>query len=71
MPIYEYDCQQCDARIELLVRANDANPTCNHCNSAELSKRISAHAVSTGSPNTPCGNAPMPACGSGGCGKCD
>jgi len=70
MPIYEYECQQCGARIELLVRISDDTPACSECSSHDLTKRISAAAISSGAPDTPCGSAPcspMPACGSGGC----
>ncbi|MDQ6964102.1 MAG: zinc ribbon domain-containing protein [Mariprofundales bacterium] len=75
MPIYEYDCQQCGARIELLRRASDDAPTCTECSSSNLKKRISAAAIGSGAPDTPCGRAPcsqqqgspQPDCSSGIC----
>jgi len=71
MPIYEFQCKQCDARFETLMRSSDV-ATCPECSSEDLKKLISAHAVGSGAPDTPCGSAPcspMPACGMGGCGS--
>jgi len=41
MPIYEYRCQNCNAKFETLARA-DTEVTCPHCGSAVLDKLISA-----------------------------
>ncbi len=71
MPIYEFQCRQCDRQFETLVRSSDV-VTCPGCSSEDLKKLISAHAVGSGAPDTPCGSAPcspMPACGMGGCGS--
>ncbi|MCF7822527.1 MAG: zinc ribbon domain-containing protein [Mariprofundaceae bacterium] len=71
MPIYEFQCRQCDTRFETLVRISDV-PACPQCHSEELQKLISAHAIGSGAPDTPCGSAPcspIPACGMGGCGS--
>ncbi|MFC1536653.1 zinc ribbon domain-containing protein [Pseudomonadota bacterium] len=70
MPIYEFQCKQCETRFETLVRSSD-KPACPQCQSENLQKLISAHAVGSGAPDTPCGSAPCspaPMCGSGGCG---
>lgn len=71
MPIYEFQCKDCDVRFETLVRSHDV-PGCPECSSENLDKLISAHAVGSGAPDTPCGSAPCssaPMCGSGGCGS--
>lgn len=70
MPIYEFQCKGCSERFETLVRSSDI-PACPKCESEELQKLISAHAIGTGAPDTACGSAPCsprPACGMGGCG---
>jgi len=71
MPIYEFQCRACETRFETLLRSSDT-AACPECNSEDLKKLISAHAVSSGAPDTPCGSAPcspMPRCGMGGCGS--
>jgi len=70
MPIYEYQCQECEKQFETLVRHGE-QPECPQCQGHALQKLISAHAVGTSLPDTPCGNAPSPMCGSGRCGSCE
>ena len=70
MPIYEYRCADCQSQFETLVRNSAESVTCKQCGSENLQKLISAHAITSGSPDTACGTAPCspaPACGSGGC----
>ncbi len=69
MPIYEYQCEECATQFETLVRHHET-PNCPQCHSEKLQKKISAHAVGTALPDTACGSAPSPMCGSGGCGSC-
>ena len=49
MPIYEYVCQDCGRRVMLFFRtfaeATSAMPTCPHCGSTHLSRRVSRVAV--------------------------
>ncbi|HEY9095270.1 MAG TPA: zinc ribbon domain-containing protein [Hydrogenophaga sp.] len=40
MPMYDYHCTQCQADFELLVRTS-TTPTCPHCASTALEKRVS------------------------------
>ncbi|MFN0059648.1 MAG: FmdB family zinc ribbon protein [Planctomycetota bacterium] len=44
MPIYEYECQDCRSRFELLVRDRKA-PTCPSCASAAVDKQYSTFGV--------------------------
>lgn len=70
MPIYEFHCRTCNNRFETLVRNSSEAVACLQCGSDDLQKLISAHAVGSGAPDTPCGSAPCssaPVCGSGGC----
>lgn len=49
MPIYEYECQGCGKVFELLVRLSSTDaPTCPHCSSTELKKKISMTAAAKG-----------------------
>ncbi len=69
MPIYEFRCLECQQQFETLVRNNSEEITCKQCNSSNIKKLISAHAVGSGIPDTACGSAPcspLPACGAGG-----
>ena len=43
MPIYEYQCQACDQRLEVLQKISDAPKTdCPACGKPELKKKVSA-----------------------------
>ena len=69
MPIYEYQCNDCQHHFETLIRGEES-AQCPSCGSERLQKLISAHAIGHGVPDTACGAAPCssaPACGSGGC----
>ena len=70
MPIYEVRCKNCHKQFETLVRNSSESINCKQCGSTDLQKLISAHAISSGAPDTACGTAPCspaPACGSGAC----
>jgi putative FmdB family regulatory protein len=43
MPIYEYQCQACDERVEVLQKISDAPKVdCPACDKPELKKKVSA-----------------------------
>jgi putative FmdB family regulatory protein len=46
MPIYDYACQRCGHRFELLVLAA-TTPVCPACGSGDLTRLLSAPAVQT------------------------
>jgi len=49
VPIYEYRCQSCGERVEILVRSGiDDLPTCPNCHSALLEKLLSMPYVMVG-----------------------
>ncbi len=69
MPLFEFDCQQCDSRFELLIRDGES-PACPQCQSQSLEKLFSTPAAHTGRSlaqpcDLPISNGP---CGRGGCG---
>jgi putative FmdB family regulatory protein len=73
MPLYEYNCRDCSAEFELLVRA-DEKPHCPECDSAKLEKLLSVTASPQGgtgdlpmSRSMPGGGCGKPQCGPGGC----
>ena len=72
MPIYEYQCDECRAAFELLIRGAET-PACPECGGHELEKLLSVPAAHTASASQlptcegpgPCGMGPcgMPDCG--------
>ncbi|MBF0281156.1 MAG: zinc ribbon domain-containing protein [Zetaproteobacteria bacterium] len=66
MPIFEFRCKSCTHTFEtLVIRSGDA-VVCPACQSDELAKMISAHAI--GSSSSRQGERCIPsACGTGGC----
>lgn len=69
MPIYEYECRKCGARVEALIRNKDDVPfQCGKCG-GKLDKALSAFSVPAAGAPTP-GHAPSAACATcpgGGC----
>ena len=65
MPLYEYQCKDCDRDVEVLVRSESEQPECPECGGARLVKLLSVCA----SPSTGGGPASSPSKGScgGGC----
>jgi len=58
MPIYEYLCNNCGERVELLLRSGGETPLCPNCGSPLLKKLFSApHRMSERRPSgrTCCG----------------
>ena len=77
MPIYEYNCRDCDATFEALVRSGEP-VACPHCGSASLNKLLSAPVVLSGRTARPAGRTccgreercDTPPCSAGGvCGR--
>ncbi|MGE0040698.1 MAG: zinc ribbon domain-containing protein [Vicinamibacterales bacterium] len=73
MPLYEYECTDCHARFELLVRAS-TTPECPACKSTTLEKQLSVFAVGADGGHRLAPSMPAGACGScghpGGPGSC-
>ncbi|HHE71518.1 MAG TPA: zinc ribbon domain-containing protein [Chloroflexi bacterium] len=74
MPVYEYRCSGCGARVEVLVRNSREAPTCPHCGALLTQKLLSAPYISSGrtsreSGQTCCGRnerCATPPCSAGG-----
>ena len=54
MPIYEYRCQSCETKFDLLVRG-DRSVVCPHCGSSSLDRLLSVPFVSSGRTARPSG----------------
>ena len=69
MPIYEYRCNQCEHDFELLVKSakDSGRSTCPSCGNANLTRRLSVIAASSGSSSQ--GGAGAAPAGAG-CGRC-
>jgi putative FmdB family regulatory protein len=69
MPLYEYSCEKCSRKVELLIRG-DEKPACPHCQSTKLTKLLSvvsghvSHGGGDFGADVGCGR---PQCGMGEC----
>ncbi|MGD8305750.1 MAG: zinc ribbon domain-containing protein [Ignavibacteria bacterium] len=62
MPIFEYHCNECNAKFELLTSdKNNQQVNCPECNSTQTKKLFSAFSTSTSS------SYPANSCASGNC----
>ena len=68
MPLYEYSCEKCSRKVELLIRG-DEKPDCPHCQSTKLTKLLSVVSghVAGGGTSAPAESCGRPQCGMGGC----
>lgn len=65
MPIFEYQCSDCDTKFEELVFSSNNSVQCPSCKSEKVDKLISSFSASvSGSSATACGK-PSGSCGSG------
>jgi putative FmdB family regulatory protein len=63
MPIYEYRCEKCGQVNEFLVLGRQEQLQCKECGGEALTKVLSAHNVSIGSPKGPSEPVPGGCCG--------
>ena len=65
MPIYEYRCEKCGSRFDVLQRVGEDGKhlRCPKCGHEKVEKQFSAFATSGGSPHVSGGGS---SCGSGG-----
>lgn len=71
MPMYEYGCQACNTRFDLLRRMNqdDAGITCPRCESGRVQRRLSTFAAHSkdAAGVSAAASAPAPVASGGGC----
>jgi putative FmdB family regulatory protein len=69
MPLYEYSCEKCSRKVELLIRGEE-KPECPHCHSTKLTKLlsvVSGHVAGGGGSAAAAEGCGRPQCGMGGC----
>jgi putative FmdB family regulatory protein len=66
MPIYEYQCNECNTFFEFLHKTYDDEASCTSCGSKNLKKQFSSFAVSSSEGKEP----ELPPCSAGG-GMCN
>ena len=49
MPIYEYVCEDCGRKSEMLIRSSEKGVECPYCSSKSMKKTFSTFAVSMAS----------------------
>lgn len=55
MPIYQYQCEDCNEEFDYLVVHSDDTPTCPNCSSIKLKKQMSVFSVGSSKVNqSPC-----------------
>jgi putative FmdB family regulatory protein len=62
MPIFEYQCSDCEAKFEKIVLSQSTDVQCPDCSSAHIEKLLSSFAVSTGSTRTSSAQAERACC---------
>ncbi len=67
MPLYEFDCKECDATFDKLVRSVNSvqEVTCPTCGSRKVEKKISVFAAKMSGSDSFC-NVNASACSTGG-----
>ena len=48
MPIYEYQCQQCETDFEVLVKSSETEVKCKNCGSKDLQRKFSVFGMKSG-----------------------
>ena len=74
MPIYEYKCQECGKRFEILRSFKEADQpiTCNNCKSSQTHRTVSVFFAQSGSQIIAGGNhGGCAGCSSGSCSSCN
>ena len=74
MPIYEFQCDQCQNEFEVLVINSETSVVCDKCGSEHITKKFSSFSASvSGSRALPCSDGACPSetgasgCAGGGC----
>ena len=61
MPLYEYECSDCDQSVELLVRSAEEGVSCPECGNEKLTRLMSAPSA----PNMKGSSQSLPVAGKG------
>jgi putative FmdB family regulatory protein len=64
VPLFEYECQECNARFEQLEYGKGSQTVCRNCGSPKVKRLLSVFSVSASPPQKACADA-------GSCCACD
>ncbi|UCB46049.1 MAG: zinc ribbon domain-containing protein [Spirochaetota bacterium] len=70
MPVFEYQCNECENLFEILVRTKDQGISCPRCNSAHVLKKFSTFAYKGDTPSQSTTSSGCSTCSGGSCATC-
>ncbi len=71
MPLYEYECRNCNARFEKLVYNNATEVVCRECGATNVVQLLSTFAVGGSTGKLPAESGPCGSCGAAQRGLCN
>ena len=70
MPTYEYVCEKCKHRFEVLLRSDKQKVVCEKCKGKKVTKQVTVFGLNLGAPQERGMSGPLCSCGQGGCAIC-
>ena len=70
MPTYEYLCEKCKHRFEVLIRSDKTKVACAKCGAKKVTKQYTVFGLNLGAPQESPMGGPLCSCGQGGCAIC-
>lgn len=70
MPTYEYVCEKCGHRFEVLLRTDRQKVVCTKCKGGKLTKQYTVFGLNLGAVQQRGMSGPLCTCGQGGCAIC-
>ena len=70
MPTYEFTCDKCKHRFEVLVRSERQKIACAKCGGKKVTKQYAVFGLNLGAPEERGMSGPLCSCGQGGCAIC-
>jgi putative FmdB family regulatory protein len=70
MPTYEYVCEKCKHRFEVLLRFDKQKVVCEKCKGKKVTKQVTGFGLNLGAPQERGMSGPLCSCGQGGCAIC-
>jgi putative FmdB family regulatory protein len=70
MPTYEYVCEKCKHRFEVLLRTDSQKVVCAKCKGKKVTKQYTVFGLNLGAPQERGMSGPLCTCGQGGCAIC-
>ena len=70
MPTYEYLCEKCGHRFEVLLRTDRQKVACTKCRAKKVTKQYTVFGLNLGASQDRGMSGPLCSCGQGGCAIC-